>query len=180
MRSHRRHRVLLAAGELDLRAKFARELQSSGYAVELASDMKRALRLAADDHFRVAIVAPGTGSANLAMMLELRDTVPEMIVLVEGPDEIASLRGSLTGVDEFILKSSDASALTTRVSEIIALIDGAANERACSERRIRRRLQARLSGLCFCHSQRPGDDSHPRRVRLAERIGAQSLPSCIA
>ena len=73
MRSHRRHRVLLAAGELDLRARFARELQSSGYAVELASDMKRALRLAADDHFRVAIVAPGTGSADLAMMLELRD-----------------------------------------------------------------------------------------------------------
>ena len=129
MRSHRRHRVLLAAGELDLRARFARELQSSGYAVELASDMKRALRLAADDHFRVAIVAPGTGSANLAMMLELRDTVPEMIVLVEGPDEIASLRRSLTGVDEFILKSSDASALTTRVSEIIALTDGAADER---------------------------------------------------
>ena len=129
MRSHRRHRVLLAAGELDLRARFARELQSSGYAVELASDMKRALRLAADDHFRVAIVAPGTGSANLAMMLELRDTVPEMIVLVEGPDEIASLRRSLTGVDEFILKSSNASALTTRVSEIIALTDGAADER---------------------------------------------------
>ena len=129
MRSHRRHRVLLAAGELDLRARFARELQSSGYAVELASDMKRALRLAADDHFRVAIVAPGTGSANLAMMLELRATVPEMIVLVEGPDEIASLRRSLTGVDEFILKSSNASALTTRVSEIIALTDGAADER---------------------------------------------------
>jgi hypothetical protein len=28
-------------------------------AVELASDMKRALTLAADEHFRVAIVAPG-------------------------------------------------------------------------------------------------------------------------
>ena len=175
MRSHRRHRVLLAAGELDLRARFARELQSSGYAVELASDMKRALRLAADDHFRVAIVAPGTGSADLAMILELRDTVPEMIVLVEGPDEIASLRRSLTGVDEFILKSSDASALTTRVSEIIALTDGAADEH-----RIHRGLQAGPRGLRFHHSQRPGGDSHPRRVRLAERIGAQSLPSCIA
>ena len=124
-----RQRVLLAAAELDLRARFARELQSSGYAVELASDMKRALRLAADDHFRVAIVAPGPSSASLAMMLELRDTVPEMIVLVEGPDEIARLRRSLTGVDEFFLKSSDESALTTRVSEMMALTDGAADER---------------------------------------------------
>ena len=88
MRSHRRHRVLLAAGELDLHTSFTRELQSSGYAVELASDMKRALRLAADNHFRVAIVAPGAGSANLATMLELRDTVPEMIVLVEEPSQL--------------------------------------------------------------------------------------------
>jgi DNA-binding response OmpR family regulator len=180
MRSHRRHRVLLAAGELDLRARFARELQSSGYAVELASDMKRALRLAADDHFRVAIVAPGTGSANLAMMLELRDTVPEMIVLVEGPGEIASLRRSLTGVDEFILKSSNASALTTRVSEIIALTDGAADERVHVPSIVYVEGCKLDLGGCFCHSQRPGDDSHPRRVRLAERIGAQSLPSCIA
>ena len=59
-----RHRVLLVAGELALRARFARELQSSGYTVELASDMKRALTLAADDHFRVAIVAPGPSLAN--------------------------------------------------------------------------------------------------------------------
>jgi hypothetical protein len=41
-----RQRVLLVAAELDLRARFARELQSSGYAVELASDVKGALRLA--------------------------------------------------------------------------------------------------------------------------------------
>ena len=46
-----RPRVLLVAAELDLRARFARELHSSGYAVELACDMKRALRLAADRPF---------------------------------------------------------------------------------------------------------------------------------
>ena len=84
-----RHRVLLVAGELDLRVRFARELQSSGYAVELASDMKRALRLAADDHFRVAIVAPGPSLASWAMVLALRDAVPKMIVVAEGPAEIA-------------------------------------------------------------------------------------------
>src|SRR6516165_8233525 len=46
-----RRRVLLVAAELDLRARFARELQASGYAVELACDMKRALGLAAKDRF---------------------------------------------------------------------------------------------------------------------------------
>ena len=124
-----RHRILLVAAELDLRARFARELQSSGYAVELACDMKRALRLAADNHFRVAIVAPGPSPASLAMILALRDTVPKMIVVAEGPDEIARLRRSLPGVDEFILKSANEGALTTRVSEMMALADSAADER---------------------------------------------------
>ena len=94
-----RHRVLLIAGELDLRARFARELHSSGYAVELASDMKRALTLAGDYPFRVAIVAPGPSLTSLAMMRTLRDTVPKMIVVAERPDEIARLSHSLSGVD---------------------------------------------------------------------------------
>jgi DNA-binding response OmpR family regulator len=121
-----RHRVLLVAGDLDLRARFARELQSSGYTVELASDMKRALTLAADDHFRVAIVAPGP---SLAMVPALRDTVSKMIVVAEGPDEIARLHRSLSGVDDFILKSANEGALAAAVSEMIALADSAADER---------------------------------------------------
>ena len=123
-----RHRVLLVAGELELRARFARELQASGYAVELASDMKRALRLAADDYFRVAIVAPGPSLANLAIVLALRDAVPQVIVVAEAPDEIACLRHSLPGVDAFILKSANQGALATRVSEMVALADNATGE----------------------------------------------------
>jgi DNA-binding response OmpR family regulator/class 3 adenylate cyclase len=123
-----RQRVLLVAAELDLRARFARELQASGYAVELASDMKRALRLAAKDRFRVAIVAPGPDCTSLAMMLQLRDSVPEMIVLAEGPDEIARLRHSLPGADEFFLKSSNEGALTARLREMMAPADSAAGE----------------------------------------------------
>ena len=123
-----RPRVLLVAAELDLRARLARELHSSGYAVELACDMKRALTLAAVNHFRVAIVAPGPSAASLAMILTLRDTVSKMIVVAEGPDEIARLRHPLPGVDEFILKSADEGALATRVSEMIALADSAAGE----------------------------------------------------
>ena len=123
-----RRRVLLVAAELDLRARFARELQSSGYAVELASDMKRALRLAAEDHFRIAVVAPGPSLANLAMILKLRDAVPEVIVVAEGPDEIARLRLSLPGVDEFFLRSANEGVLAARVNEMMALADRAAGE----------------------------------------------------
>ena len=111
-----------------MRARFARELQASGYAVELASDMKRALRLAADDYFRVAIVAPGPSLANLAIVLALRDAVPQVIVVAEAPDEIACLRHSLPGVDAFILKSANQGALATRVSEMVALADNATGE----------------------------------------------------
>ena len=124
-----RHRVLLVAEELDLRAKFARELHSSGYTVELASDVKRALTLAAGDHFRVAIVAPGPSLASLATLLALRDTMPKMIVVAEGPDDIARLRRPLSGVDDFILKSAEEGALAAAVSEVIALADGAVGKR---------------------------------------------------
>ena len=53
--------------------------------------MKRALTLAADNHFRVAIVAPGPSPASLAMILTLRDTVPKMIVVAEGSGRDRSL-----------------------------------------------------------------------------------------
>jgi DNA-binding response OmpR family regulator len=98
-----RPRVLLVAAELDLRARFARELQSSGYAVELASDEKRALRLAQDDSYQVAILAPASSPANLELIRKLRDVVPKMIVLAEGSAGIDRLRRLLPMMDEFLL-----------------------------------------------------------------------------
>jgi len=115
-----RKQVLLVARELELRARFARRLQSSGYAVELACNEQRALRLAADCHFHVAIVAPEPSVASLATMQQLRDRVPEMIVLAEGPDEIAHLRRSLSEVKAFFLKTTDEGAVITRVGEMTA------------------------------------------------------------
>jgi DNA-binding response OmpR family regulator/class 3 adenylate cyclase len=109
-------RVLLVVSDLDLRAKMARTLQSSGYAVELATDTKRALKLAWDTNLQVAIVAPGSYPADLAMMLELRDAVPQMVVLAEGPDEIARLHGSFP--HSAILLKSDERALLTQLSKI--------------------------------------------------------------
>src|SRR5262245_48658673 len=118
-----RKRVLLVARKVELRAKFACALQSAGYAVELACDEQRALRLAAACNFHVAIVAPEPSPASLALTQQLRDKVPEMIVLAEGPDEIARLRGSLSGVHAFFLKTSNEGAVITRVGEMTAPAD---------------------------------------------------------
>ena len=123
-----RQRVLLVAAAMELRARFGRELQSSGYAVELASDEKRALKLAQDDNYQVAILAPGPSSASLELMRELRDTVPKMIVLAEGSVDIERLRRSLPTVDEFLLTSASEGALTARVGELIGRTDSTACE----------------------------------------------------
>jgi DNA-binding response OmpR family regulator len=123
-------RVLLVAEEIDLRAKIARGLHSSGYAVEIAGEMTRALRLVADNHFQMAIVAPGSSPANLPMMLELRDAVPEMIVLAARPEEIARLRRSLPGIETFELKQSNEGALIIRVGQLMALANSTPGEPA--------------------------------------------------
>jgi DNA-binding response OmpR family regulator/class 3 adenylate cyclase/predicted ATPase len=115
-----RKRVLLVAQEVGLRARIARALLSSDYALELASDEKRALGLAVEGNFQAAIVAPASSLANVPTMLELRDTVPQMIVLAEGPDEIARLRRSLPGVHAFLLKSSHERELIVRLGELTA------------------------------------------------------------
>src|SRR6516162_8937471 len=118
-----RKRVLIVAMEIELRARFARRLQSSGYAVELACNEQRALKLAADCNFQVAIVAAEPSSTSLAMIQQLSDRVPEMIVLADGPDEIARLRRSLTGVHAFFLKTSDEGTVITQVHEMTASAD---------------------------------------------------------
>src|SRR5215469_8787530 len=100
-----RKRVLLVATEVELRARFARRLQASGYAVELACNEQRALMLAADHDFDVAIVATEPSANSLATIHQLCDRVPEMIVLADGPDEIARLRRSLSSVHAFFLKT---------------------------------------------------------------------------
>src|SRR5262249_41274879 len=115
--------ALIVATEVELRARFARRLQSSGYAVELACNEQRALGLAADCNFQVAIVAAEPSSTSLAMIQQLSGRVPEMIVLAEGPDEIARLRRSLTSVHAFFLKTADEGAVITRVDKMTASAD---------------------------------------------------------
>src|SRR6516164_2839015 len=119
-----RKRVLVVATEVEFRARLARTLQSAGYAVELACNEQRALKLAADCKFHVAIVAAEPSSNSLAMIQQLCDRVPEMIVLADGPDDIARLRRSLTSVHAFFLKTADEGAVITGVDEMTAPVDG--------------------------------------------------------
>ena len=173
-----RKRVLLVAREVKLRAKFACAFQSAGYAVELACDEHRALRLAAACNFHVAIVAPEPSPASLALTQRLRDRVPEMIVLAEGPDEIARLRGSLSGVHAFFLKTSNEGALITRVNEITASADSESSPVSgilCIED-----CKLDFGGCVFVDAD--GREAALTRAEFepTERIGEQSLPGGIA
>ena len=100
-----RQRILLVTAEMDLRARIGRKLQASGHAIELASDLKRAIRLAVDYNFLVAIVASGSSPNSLVLMLELRDAVSEMIILAKEPGEIARLHRSLSGLNAIFLEN---------------------------------------------------------------------------
>src|SRR5262249_34145212 len=73
-------RVLIAAEEIDLRARIARLVQSAGYGVELADNEKRALKLALNHKFNGAFVAPSQ-SLGVSMLEELHVTIPKILVL---------------------------------------------------------------------------------------------------
>src|SRR5262249_17837256 len=119
-----RNRLLLVAKEVDLRARFARGLQSAGYAVELAGDGKRAIGLARDNNFHAVIVAPEPTPASLAMTQQLCGRVSgRIIVLAQGPDEIAHLRHLLPQAGAFFLKTSNEGAVIARVGEMTDLTD---------------------------------------------------------
>src|SRR5262245_38426379 len=117
--------VLIAAEEIDLRARIARVLQSAGYRVELAENTKRALNLALNHKFNVALVAPSQAIGSV--LEELRVTIPKILVLSERPDEIARLSRSLRGVDAFLLKSSSNEELVDQLAKMMAFGDTVQN-----------------------------------------------------
>jgi DNA-binding NarL/FixJ family response regulator len=110
---------LILAQEMHLRARIARALHSNGYAAELASDAKGALKLASERRLDMAIVAPGSGLAGLAMARQLRDAVPKILVLAEGSEKMARLRHSLPEADAF-LKSSSEKAVSAEIAAVPA------------------------------------------------------------
>src|SRR5262245_49764488 len=94
--------VLIAAEEIDLRARTARVLQSAGYSVELAENEKRALSLALNYKFNAALVAPSP-RLDVSMLEELHVTIPKILVLADRKHEIAYVSSSLCGVVDFLL-----------------------------------------------------------------------------
>ena len=100
------------------------------------------------------------------MLLELRDTVPEMIVLAKGSNEIARLRRSLPGLDAIFLEKSNEGALIGRVSEIMELADRTAGEAAPAPSIIGiEDCTLDLAAPNFRRRRRPGGGSHSRRDR---------------
>ena len=87
-----KNRVLIVVEEIDVRARIARVLTRSGYAVELASNEKRALKLASDQQISTAIVGLGSGLAGFAIAQELRDAVPKLLVLAETSKDMNSFK----------------------------------------------------------------------------------------
>jgi class 3 adenylate cyclase/DNA-binding response OmpR family regulator/predicted ATPase len=120
-RNTMRPRVLLLAEDVDLRARIARELHSSGFAVELASDDERALELAAKSSFLKAIVALGAGAANLPTALSLSDAAQQVLVLAERADDLALLHHSFPGMEVLLLDRSNEEAVVKRIGEIVKL-----------------------------------------------------------
>src|SRR5262249_44021047 len=104
-RSCSRRRILIAAQEIELRARIARLLKTAGCSVELADSQKRAIELAAKGGFEAAIVVHGAALDGLER--ELRDTVPRAIALGHPPDEILQRGPSPRGMDPLSVETLD-------------------------------------------------------------------------
>jgi DNA-binding response OmpR family regulator/class 3 adenylate cyclase len=93
-----RKRVLVVAEETALRAKIACLLQRAGYVIELANNQKRALKLASSGTVNAAIVAPGSRPAGTALVQELAERVPRLLLLAERSDDVTGLARLIPGV----------------------------------------------------------------------------------
>src|SRR5262249_5212798 len=100
-----RRRILIAAQQIELRAKIAHLLQSAGCSVELAENQKRALELATGGGIDAAIVVHSAALAGLKR--ELRDIVPKAIALGHPTDEILRPDPSSRGIDPLSMETLD-------------------------------------------------------------------------
>jgi DNA-binding response OmpR family regulator/class 3 adenylate cyclase/predicted ATPase len=112
--------VLVVAWETALRAKIARLLRPPGYAVELATDEKRALELIVHENIVAAIVVPRAGLAGLAFARQVSHQVAKLIVLAERSDDVARLGRSLPGAVALPLDPLDEPKLLDCLAEVMA------------------------------------------------------------
>jgi DNA-binding response OmpR family regulator/class 3 adenylate cyclase len=83
--------ALIAADNLTVRVRLARNLQSAGFNFELASSCQRALELASKHHFDIAIVMLSS-TLPVTVVEELRERSSRILLLTETPNQIGELK----------------------------------------------------------------------------------------
>jgi class 3 adenylate cyclase/DNA-binding response OmpR family regulator/predicted ATPase len=120
-----RKRILVAAQQVELRARIARVLCLAGYAVELAESRKRARELAAGGDIEAAIVVHSADLVGLGR--ELCAKIPRTIILGHGTDDIVRMGDLLRGAHGEAL---DEQKLLDRLGELTASQKRAGDEAA--------------------------------------------------
>lgn len=116
-----RKTVLTVSQDLELRGQIARALQAGGYAVELAADEKRALKLIADGNIDAAILAAGADRAALDLARQLRAAVQRMIVLADEAHEVLRPGCASSAADAFLPLPLDEKELLACVTQLMEL-----------------------------------------------------------
>jgi DNA-binding response OmpR family regulator len=126
-----RTRVLLAVEDIDLRAKVANTVLSAGHALELAESKRRALDLASECKFHLAIISQSSGSRDCSTFSELCQKIPKILFLVGDAKEVVEfghLKPPLPeGRHEFFSMSRTErmeEELSARLAKIIAVATG--------------------------------------------------------
>jgi DNA-binding response OmpR family regulator/class 3 adenylate cyclase/predicted ATPase len=137
-------------------------LQPAGYAVELSASEKRALELSASEAIDTAIVVMSAALGGIAFARQMSDRVKNLIVLSEGPQEVAKITRSLPGADVYPSQSLDEQKLLKRLADLMPSADDATAAPA------RARLQVGdckidLAGRTFIHA-----DGHEVALTRAE------------
>ena len=112
------HGVLVIADDLAERTLIARALRSGGHPVELAESVKRALRLAKDQKFEVAIVAMSAQPACEAIVRDLCGSVPKMIALIDPGKQGVRPDHILFPADALLSRPIDRSRLLACIAEL--------------------------------------------------------------
>jgi DNA-binding response OmpR family regulator/class 3 adenylate cyclase/predicted ATPase len=116
-----RRTVLIVAQDQDLRGQMARALQLAGYAVELAAEEKRTLKLVADGNIDMAILVVGADRAAVALAKQLRVAVQRMIVLADEAQESVAPGCAFPAADALLPLPLDEKELLARVGQLMAL-----------------------------------------------------------
>ncbi len=116
-----RKTVLIVAQDLELRGQIARALQLGGYAVELAADEKRAMKLIEDGTVDAAILAAGADRSAVALAQQLRATVQRLIVLADEGHEVLRLGCVSPAADALLSLPLDEKELLARVVQLMEL-----------------------------------------------------------